>query len=127
MANLNKVFLMGNLTRDPEMKYTPSGTGICAFSVAVNRKWKDKTGGYKEEVAFVDCEAWGGTGEMIAAYLRKGNSIFVEGRLRFSQWEAKDGGKRSKLSVTVENFQFVGGQDAGSPRGNEPEGENIPF
>lgn len=107
MANLNKVMLMGNLTRDPETRHTQGGNSITNLSVAVNRKYKTGTGETKEEVTFVDCEAWGKTGEAIAQYLCKGRGIFIEGRLRLNQWETEGGEKRSKLMVSVESFQFT--------------------
>ena len=113
MANLNKVFLMGNLTRDPELRYTPSGTGVCEFGVAVNRTWTTPDGEKRDETCFVDCQMWGRRGEVIAEYLRKGRPIFVEGRLKFDQWEGRDGQKRSKLRVVAENFEFLGGRGGG--------------
>lgn len=118
MANLNKVFLMGNLTRDPELRYTPGGTAVCEFGLAINRSWTGKDGQKHEETCFVDCQAWARTGEVITEYCKKGRPIFVEGRLNFSSWEGKDGQKHSKLRVTVDNFQFLGGgrrDDAAAP------------
>ena len=117
MANLNKVFLMGNLTRDPELRYTPGGTAVCEFGMAMNRTWTGKDGQKRDETCFVDCQAWARTGEVITEYCKKGRPIFVEGRLNFSSWEGKDGQKRSKLRVTVDNFQFIGGRpdNAGAP------------
>ncbi|MAG59095.1 MAG: single-stranded DNA-binding protein [Planctomycetes bacterium] len=110
MANFNKVLLMGNLTRDPEMKYLPSGTPVVEFGLAVNRQWKDQASGERREATtFVDCKSMGRQAEVINQYMVKGRGIFVEGRLDFRQWEAKDGsGKRSKIDVFVENFQFLG-------------------
>jgi single-strand DNA-binding protein len=118
MANLNKVLLIGRLTRDPESRSTSSGTSVVSFGLAVNRTYVRREGGEKvEETCFVDCEAWGKTGETIARYLRKGRSMFVEGRLRFDSWE-KDGQRRSKLSVVVDNFQFLdAGRDGGGREG----------
>jgi len=104
MANVNKVILIGNLTRDPELRYTPSGTAVCEFGMAVNRKYKDR-----EETTFVDLVAWARQAELISEYCKKGRPLFVEGRLTFDSWEGKDGQKRSRLRVTVENFQFLGG------------------
>jgi single-strand DNA-binding protein len=116
MANFNKVFLMGNLTRDPEMRVTPKGTAICQFGLAVSRTWKDESGQSREEATFVDIEAWGKQGETISKYCTKGRPLFVEGRLRFDQWEDKTSGqKRSKLKVVLENFQFLGGRGDGAP------------
>ena len=109
MANFNKVILAGNLTREPELKYTPSQMAVCEFGMAVNRKYKGGDGQQKEDVCFVDCQAWGKTGEIINQYMNKGKPILVEGRLSYDSWEGKDGQKRSRLRVTVENFQFIGG------------------
>jgi len=118
MANINKVLLMGNLTRDPELRYTPGGAGVAAFGIAVNRKWRDsKTNEQREEVTFVDLEAWGKTAENINTYLRKGSPIFVEGRLKLDQWEDKQTKqKRSKLKVVVDCMQFIGGKQEGQPQ-----------
>lgn len=102
MANFNKVMLLGNLTRDVEMRHTQNGTALAKFGMAINRKFKDK-----EETCFVDLTAWGRQAEVLAQYVTKGSQLFVEGRLEFSTWES-EGGKRSKLEVVVENFQFVG-------------------
>lgn len=113
MANVNKVFLMGNLTRDPELSYLPSNTEVCEFGIAVNRRWKSQDGEDKEEVTFVDCVAFGKTGAVIAEYMKKGRPIFVEGRLKLDQWEAQDGTKRSKMRVVVESFQFLGSNREG--------------
>ena len=121
MANLNKVMLIGNLTRDPELRVTPKGTAICQFSLAVNRKFKDESGGEREEVTYVDIEAWGKQGETIAKYCTKGRPLFVEGRLRLDQWEDKTTKeKRSRMKVVLENFQFLGGgQRDGAAAGGE--------
>src|SRR3954462_6859432 len=117
MASYNKVILMGNLTRDPQMKYLPSQTAVVEFGLACNRKYKTQSGEDKEEVTFVDCTAFGKTGEVINQYFQKGKPIFIEGRLKYDSWEDKQGGgKRSKLVVIVENFQFIGGRD-GAPSG----------
>ena len=118
MANFNKVYLMVNLTRDPEMRVTPKGTAICQFGLAISRSWKDESGQTREETAFVDIEAWGKPGEVISKYCVKGRPLFVEGRLKFDQWEDKTSGqKRSKLKVVLENFQFIGGRGDGAPGG----------
>src|SRR3954463_13877965 len=112
MASYNKVILMGNLTRDPQMKYLPSQTAVVEFGLACNRKYKTQSGEQKEEVTFVDCTAFGRTGEVINQYFQKGKPIFIEGRLKYDQWEDKNGGgKRSKLAVVAENFQFIGSRD----------------
>jgi single-strand DNA-binding protein len=110
MPNLNKALLMGNLTRDPELRVTPKGTSICQFSLAINREWKTESGEKQEEVVFVDCECWGKAGETIAKYMTKGRPLYVEGRLKLDQWEDKTTReKRSKMKVVVEQFQFLGG------------------
>ena len=108
MANYNKVILMGNLTRDPQMRYLPSQTPVVDFGLAVNRRFKTQSGESKEETTFVDCSAFGRTAEIINQYVHKGNMLFVEGRLRYETWEDKQGGgKRNKLSVHVENVQLM--------------------
>jgi single-strand DNA-binding protein len=108
MPSLNKVFLMGNLTRDPELRVTPKGTPVCQFTLAINRKFKVETGEFREEVIFVDVEAWGKQGEAIAKYVTKGNPLFVEGRLKMDQWEDKNTKeKRSKMKVVLEQFEFI--------------------
>ena len=120
MANLNKVMLIGNLTRDPELRVTPKGTAICQFSLAVNRKFRDDSGADREEVTYVDIEAWGKSGENISKYCTKGRPLFVEGRLRLDQWEDKNTKeKRSRMKVVLENFQFLGSgrSDAGAAGG----------
>jgi single-strand DNA-binding protein len=119
MANLNKVLLIGRLTRDPESRSTHSGNALVTFGLAINRNYTRQSGEKVEETCFVDCEAWGKTGETIARYTRKGRPLFVEGRLRLDAWE-KEGQKRSKLVVVVEGFQFLdsGGSREGS-RGEE--------
>jgi len=103
----NKVILWGNLTRDPQLSYTPNQTPVVDFGIAVNRKWKGQDGIEKEDVCFIDCSMFGKRAEVINKYLDKGMPLLVEGRLSFDQWEAQDGSNRSKHRVTVENFQFV--------------------
>ena len=113
MANFNKVILAGNLTRDPELRYTPKGSAIADLSLAINRSWKSESGETKEEVTFVDVAAYGRTAEVIAQYLKKGRPLLIEGRLKLDQWDDKQTGqKRSKLRVVCENFQFL---DSGRP------------
>src|SRR5882672_1652368 len=108
MRGFNKVFLMGNLTRDPQLKYLPSQTAVAEFGIACNRKFRAATGEDREEVTFVDISAFGKTGELINQYFTKGKPIFIEGRLKLDQWEDKQGGgKRSKLTVVVETCSFV--------------------
>lgn len=109
MANFNKVILVGNLTRDPQLSYLPSNTPVCEFGLAINRKWKSPEGEMREETCFVDCRIFGRRAEVFNQYMSKGNPSLVEGRLRYEQWEGKDGQKRSKLSVVVDNFEFLGG------------------
>jgi single-strand DNA-binding protein len=113
MANLNKVFLIGNLTRDPELRYTPSGTAVAEFGLAINRRFTGQSGEKKEETCFIDCQAWARSAEIVSEYCRKGAPLFVEGRLRLESWEGRDGQKRSKLRVVVENFQFLGSPQGG--------------
>ena len=108
MANFNKVLLMGNLTRDPQLSYLPSQTAVVDFGLAVNRNWTGKDGQSKTEVCFVDCRAFGRQAENINKYLKKGSPLFVEGRLTLDNWTAQDGTKRSKHRVTVEGFRFLG-------------------
>lgn len=128
MASYNKVFLMGNLTRDPQVKHLPSHMVVAEFGLAVNRRYRTATGEDKEEVAFVDCTAFGRQAETISQYCTKGKPIFVEGRLKFDTWDDKGGaGKRSKLTVVVENFQFLG--RAGEPvptEGGQPGQDGRP-
>ncbi|MEE2973278.1 MAG: single-stranded DNA-binding protein [Planctomycetota bacterium] len=135
-GNLNKVFLMGNLTRDVELKKTPSNMSVANVGLAVNRQYRanDET---REETTFVDCEAWGRTAEVMGQYLRKGRPVFIEGRLKLDQWQDRDGNNRSKLKVVIENFQFIDsrgggnsteerGMTASPPPQSVPEDE-IPF
>lgn len=121
MPSFNQVTLIGNLTRDPELRVTPKGTAICQFGICVNREFKDESGQKREEATFIDCEAWSKGGEIIAKYCTKGRPLFVVGRLKLDQWEDKQSGqKRSKLKVVVENFQLLGGRsDAASAPAEE--------
>jgi len=116
MPNLNRVMLMGNLTRDPELRYLPSNTPVVNLGLAINRRWKNQQGESQEETTYVDCEAFGRSAEVINQYLRKGRPVYIEGRLRFDQWQDREGQNRSKLKVVVESFQFIdsrgGGADA---------------
>jgi single-strand DNA-binding protein len=121
MANFNKVILAGNLTRDPELRYTPKGTAIARIGMAINRTWKTETGETKEEVTFVDVDAFGRQAEVIAQYMRKGRPLLVEGRLKLDQWEDKNTHqKQSKLKVTLESFSFI------DSRGGDGGGESRP-
>jgi len=140
MANFNKVLLMGNLTRDPQLSYLPSQTAVVDFGLAINRNWTSKDGQDRTEVCFVDCRAFGRQAENINKYLKKGSPVFVEGRLALDSWTAQDGTKRSKHRVTVENTRFLGrgtgqpeeGQDEVAPQAEQqgPSGagaDDIPF
>lgn len=118
MANFNRVILLGNLTRDPELRVTPKGTSVCQFGLAVNRVYRvgEDT---QEETTFVDLEAWGKQAEIISKYVSKGNPLFIEGRLKFDSWESKEGEKRSKLKVIVENMQLMGSRsESGGGQGS---------
>jgi len=119
MASYNKVLLMGNLTRDPELRYTQGGAALVKFGLAVNRKYKGKSGEMVEETCFVDVEGWGASAETFNQYMRKGRGVFVEGRLKLDSWQDKEGQKRSRLVVVMEGFQFLGG--GGGPGGRGPD------
>lgn len=135
MASFNRVFLMGNLTRDPELRYIPSGQAVCTLGMAVNTKWGSGTE-KKEEVLFIEVNVWGKPAENCAEYLKKGRLVFVEGRLRWSQWE-KDGQKRTKIDVTADRVQFMpqggaqgqgrGQSDDGPPPDAPPGDDEVPF
>lgn len=128
-GSYNKVLLMGNLTRDIELRHLPnSNTAVANIGLAVNRRFRTAEGENREEVTFIDCEAWGRTAETMSQYLRKGRPVFIEGRLRLDQWQDKDGGNRSKLKVVVESFQFVdsGGGGEGGHGGGERSGGRAP-
>jgi len=122
MASFNKVILMGNLTRDPELRYTPKGTAIAKIGLAVNRVWTTDTGEKKEEVTFVDVDIFGRTAENVGQYMRKGRPIMIEGRLKLDQWDDKQTGqKKSKLGVVAETVQFLGSAPgAGEGGGGAP-------
>lgn len=120
MAQLNKVMLIGNLTRDPEVRYTPKGAAVADLGLATNRKWRTETGEEKEEVCYVTVVVWGKQAEVAGKYLKKGRPVFIEGRLQFESWE-KNGEKRSGLKVHCERMQFLG-----SPAGRGSEGESAP-
>ncbi len=126
MANYNKVILVGNLTRDPQMSYLPSQTPVTEFGLAINRRWKGKDGEQREETCFVDCKCYARQAEVLNQYMSKGRPILVEGRLRFSSWEDKTGQKRNKLRVVVERFQFLGGRPAGAAAGPEAAQPPVP-
>jgi len=123
MANFNRVILAGNLTRDPELKYTPKGQAVARIGMAINRSWKNEAGEQKEEVTFVDVEAWGRQAEVIAQYVKKGRPLLVEGRLKLDQWEDKNTHqKQSKLKVRLESFSFLDSNrgDGGGPPSEAP-------
>src|SRR3954463_137938 len=118
MASLNKVMLIGNLTRDPEVKHTPKGTAIAEIGLAVNRVYSTESGEKREEVTFVDVELWGRTAELGGEYLKKGRPVFIEGRLKLDTWDDKQTGqKRSKMRVVGETMQFLGSREGGGGGG----------
>jgi single-strand DNA-binding protein len=119
MPSYNKVMIMGNLTRDVELRNIPSGQAVANIGIAVNRRFRTQDGQDREEVTYVDCEAWGRQAEVMAQYLAKGRPVFIEGRLKLDQWQDKDGGNRSKMKVVVENFQFVDSNQGGGGGGGE--------
>ena len=109
MRGFSKAIITGNLTRDPELRTTPNGASVCSFSVAVNRVYKDSNGEQKEDVSYLDCSAWGRLAEMISQYAKKGSGVLVSGRLDQRSWEDKNGGgKRSRVEIVVEDFNFIG-------------------
>lgn len=119
MANLNKVMLIGNLTRDPELKYTPKGTAVAEMGLAINRVWNNDQGQKQEETTFVDVTLWGRTAELAQQYLFKGSSCYVEGRLQLESWDDKETGKkRSKLKIVGEVLQFLGSKQSGDSQGH---------
>lgn len=120
MASFNKVMLMGNLTRDPEIKYTPKGTAIADIGLAVNRNYTTESGEKREEVTFVDVTLWGRVAEIVGEYCKKGRPLFVEGRLQLDTWDDKQTGqKRSKLKVVGENIQLLGSRESSGGGGGE--------
>ena len=135
MPSLNKVLLMGNLTRDPELRVTPKGTPICQFSLAINRSFKLESGETREEVFYADVEAWGKQGETIAKHVTKGRPLYVEGRLRLDTWEDKNTKeKRSRMKIVLEQFQFLGDRPAGAAAAAPghatapaPDGPDVPY
>jgi single-strand DNA-binding protein len=131
LASINKVLLSGRLTRDPELRYTPGGVPVITFSIALNRRYKDQSGEWKEEVSFVNVVAWQRQAEVASEYLKKGSAVFVEGRLQSRSWETSDGNKRSVLEVRAERLQFldrVRREGEGSEaRTDEESPEDVPF
>jgi single-strand DNA-binding protein len=131
MANLNKIFLLGNLTRDPELRYTPSGTAVSTFGLAVNRKYKQNDE-WKDDVCFIDIVCFGKQAENCTEYLNKGSLAFIEGRLQWRSWEDESGQKRSKHEVVANNIQFLPKGKEGGFEGNKDESgdlveDDIPF
>jgi single-strand DNA-binding protein len=134
MASLNKVMLIGNLTRDPQLSYLPSQTPVVEFGLAINRTFKKQDGSQGEETCFVDCQMFGKRAEVVNQYVKKGDPLFVEGRLKFDSWQAQDGSKRSKLRVFVENFEFLGKGTGGRQNNAQrsdgpppPTDDDVPF
>lgn len=113
MASYNRIILVGNLTRDPQLSYTPSNVAICKFGMATNHKRKDRDGNVREKVCFIDCTAFGRAGETFNQYMKKGGQVLVEGRLELDQWTNPEGEKKSKHAVVVDNFTFLGGAQGG--------------
>ena len=120
MASYNRVILVGNLTRDPQMSYLPNQTAVAELGLAVNRRWRDAQGNNKDEVCFIDCRVYGKQAEVASQYLTKGKQVLVEGRLQFASWEGKDGTKRSKHRVIVERFVMLGAPGQGGAGGGAP-------
>ena len=126
MPSYNKVILMGNLTRDPEMKFLPSGESVTSFGLAMNEQYNDKeTGEKKQSVNFVEIEAWGKQGEVVNEYLVKGSPIFLEGSLKYSSWETEGGEKRSRIKVRLNRFQFIGSKNNGTDDDNQANQQNY--
>ncbi len=127
MANYNKVILVGNITRDPQLKYLPSQTAVCEFGLAINHRWRSADGEQKEDTCFIDCQVFGKQAETFNQYMTKGRSVLVEGRLQLDRWESQDGQKRSKHRVFVQSFQFLGqggGQGGGQGRTAPQQGQS---
>lgn len=117
MASINRVVLVGNLTRDPELRHTPSGTAVCSLRLAVNTRRKDETGQWVDKPNYFDITVWGAQGERCAQYLAKGRPVGVDGRLEWREWESQDGGKRQAVEVVADSVQFLGGRDGGESGG----------
>ena len=127
--NFNKVILAGNLTRDPQLSYTPSQTPVVDFGMAINRKWRGQDGQDHEETCYVDCKMFGKRAEVVNKYCKKGNPLFVGRRFHFESWQAQDGGKKSKLRVMVEGFEFIGTRKVREDAQQDDPGpsDDIPF
>jgi len=126
MAFLNRVLLIGNLTRDPQVRYTPSGSAVVEFGLATNRRYVNRDGKQVDDACFIDVSMWGKRGITISEYFKKGSPIFIEGRLSFREWEDQNGNRRSKLSVVAEDFQFIGGRSSGSQQGQTQRQDSTP-
>lgn len=126
MASYNRVVIMGNITRDVELRYIPSGTAVADITVAVNERRKQGDGNYVDDPQFVDVTLWARTAEVVAEYCKKGSPIFVEGRLKLDKWEAEDGSNRSKLKVVAEKIQLLSSRNGGGERQPEPGDEAVP-
>lgn len=125
-GSVNRVMLLGRLTRDPELRYTPKGLAVADLGVALNRTYTDASGQKKDETTFVDVTVWQRTAELCAQYLKKGRQVFLEGRLQMDQWDAQDGTKKSKLKIVADNVTFLdGGQRGGDAEGGESEGGGM--
>lgn len=140
MASYNKVIMMGNLTRDPQLSYLPSQTPVVEFGLASSHRWRSKEGEQREETCFVDCQAFGRMAENISKYCKKGRPLLIEGRLSFNQWETPEGAKRSKHRIHIDNFTFVdtkasaessgasaSANSGGMDSGQAPPKDDIPF
>ncbi len=132
MASVNRVIVMGNLTRDPELRYTPSGAAVTSFGLGINRRFRDSSGAQKDEVTFVEIITWGKQAEVSSEYLAKGRLVLIEGRLRQERWETREGEARSVLKVVADRIQFLGNgrpqaaEEAEADEATAPESE-VPF
>jgi single-strand DNA-binding protein len=116
-GNINRVVLVGNLTRDPELRHTPSGTAVCSLRVAVNTRRRDESGQWADKPNYFDVTVWGQQGENCAQYLSKGRPVAIDGRLEWREWETQDGGKRQAVDIVADNVQFLGGRGEGEAGG----------
>jgi single-strand DNA-binding protein len=119
MANINRVVLVGNLTKDPELRHTPSGTAVCKLRLAVNTRQKDAQGNWGDKPNYFDVTVWGNQGESCAQFLSKGRPVGVDGRLDWREWEAQDGTKRQAVEIIADSVQFLGGREGGELGGGE--------
>lgn len=136
MASFNRVILMGNLTRDPELRYTPSGAPVTSFGLGINRRFRDGSGAQKDEATFVEIVVWGKQAEVCNEYLGKGRLVLIEGRLRQERWETREGESRSALKVVADRIQFLpngrpqsasGGEEGTDPDGGDQDEAGVPF